>query len=104
MALRGLGQSQAREVIAKGSAALSPVLEVLQELPCCEQVAGSIEDGTIGDVSGQITIWAASELAAELPSIDGRGAEFTVTTLPQSLLHFTLDGVLQTTSLGSLKK
>ena len=103
MALRGLGQSQAREVIAEGSAALSPVIEVLQELICSEQVAGSIEDGTIGDVSGHITVCAAGELAAELPSIDGRGAEFTVTTLPQCLLHLTLDGVLQTTSFGSLE-
>ncbi len=81
---------------------LPPVLDVLHHLVGWEKVAGAIQDGSISDISGSIII--AIGLTAELPRVNGSGAEGAVTAFPYSLLHLSLDGHLQVISLLNLRR
>ena len=75
---------------------VSPVLDMLHQLGGREKVSGAIDDGSISDMSGQITVrLAAGELAAELSRIDGSGAEGAMTAFLHCLLHLFLDGYIQ---------
>ena len=65
---------------------------MLHQLVGWEKVAGSIQDGSIGDIGGSVIV--SKSLAAELSRIDGRGAKGTVAAFPYSLLYFPLDGRL----------
>ena len=96
-------QPQTEDIVEECACLLTPVVKVLHELICAEQVTGAIEDGTVSGVSGQgtVTRLAAGELAAELPRIDGTGAEGTVTAFPHSC-HSSLDGLLQIQGLLNL--
>ena len=80
---------------------------MLHELVGREQVTGAIEDGTVGHEGswGTVTRLAAGELTAELPRIDGTGAEVAVAAFPHCFLHISLDGLLQSkTSLNLPQK
>ena len=77
-----------------------PVLDMLHQLRCCQEVTGAIQDGTVGDMSCQIHI--GNIRAAELSSVDGSGTEGAVAAFPYSLLHLFLDGCLQITSFDIL--
>ena len=78
---------------------------MFHELVSYEKVTGAIEDGTVSDVTGKVTVRCTlSELTTELPGIDGSGAEVTVTAFPHSFLHISLDGGLQVTGLAILHK
>ena len=97
------GHTQAQDLVEECSLGLTPVLHMLDELVSREKVRGSVDNSTISDVSGLVTVrLAAGKLAAELSRVDGRGAEGTVTTLPNSLLYTHLDGLFQFKSLFNL--
>ena len=75
-----------------------PVVNVLHDLVCSEEVTGPIDGGSVNDVSDEGTGGPATELSRE----DEPGAEVTITKLPHSTLQFSLDGRLHILSLSHL--
>ena len=75
-----------------------PVVNVLHDLVCSEEVTGPIDGGSVNDVSDEGTGGLATELSRE----DGPGAEVTITSLPHSTLQLPLDGGLHILSLSHL--
>ena len=103
-ALRCVLHPQTEDVVEEGVPCVPPALDVLHQLVGREKVTGAVYNGTIGDVSGQITArLATGELTTELPGVDGSGAEGAVTAFLHSLLQLSLDGSFQVMCFRNLK-